>query len=98
MGWDASPRTVQSDAYENRGYPFMYTIAENTPEKFRSALEMVKASLEDNPVPNALLTINAWNEWTEGPYLEPGRGMGYLEGIREVFGEKKELAVDPLVH
>jgi hypothetical protein len=35
-----------------------------------------------------ILTINAWNEWTEGSYLEPDTefGMGYLEAVRNVFG------------
>jgi hypothetical protein len=32
--------------------------------------------------------IPAWNEWTEGSYLEPDleSGMSYLEAIRDVFG------------
>ncbi|MEM0965358.1 MAG: glycoside hydrolase family 99-like domain-containing protein [Verrucomicrobiota bacterium] len=90
MGWDASPRTVQSDAYENRGYPFMYTIANNTPKNFRRALERVKAKLESNSMPAPFLTINAWNEWTEGSYLEPDlrNGMKYLEAVRDVFSDK----------
>ncbi|MBM3852146.1 MAG: hypothetical protein FJ399_03215 [Verrucomicrobia bacterium] len=35
-----------------------------------------------------ILTLNAWNEWTEGSYLEPDteHGYGYLEAVREVFG------------
>ena len=35
-----------------------------------------------------LITINSWNEWTEGSYLEPDEksGFGYLEAIRKVFG------------
>ena len=87
MGWDSSPRTVQSDVFDNRGYPFMYTIKNNTPENFRNALDMVKQRLEKSDVPQPFLTINAWNEWTEGSYLEPDKinGMGYLEAIQDVF-------------
>lgn len=87
MGWDASPRTVQSDVYQNHGYPFMYTIANNTPENFKKALERVRDRLALCSIPNPFLTINAWNEWTEGSYLEPDQrnGIKYLEAIRDVF-------------
>jgi hypothetical protein len=38
------------------------------------------------------LTVNSWNEWTEGSYIEPDtvHGMKYLEAIRDVFGRKPE--------
>ncbi len=87
MGWDASPRTVPTDEYDNLGYPFMYAIKNNTPENFRQALEMAKAKVERSGVPHPFVTVNAWNEWTEGSYLEPDlqNGMGYLEAIRNVF-------------
>ena len=34
------------------------------------------------------ITINAWNEWSEGSYLEPDTrfGMQKLKAIGEVFG------------
>ena len=87
MGWDAGPRTVQSDQYTNTGYPFMPTISGNTPEVFAEALLRGREFLKNRPVEQRILTINAWNEWTEGSYLEPDtvHGMGYLEAIKAVF-------------
>jgi len=87
MGWDPSPRTVQSDAYLNVGYPFTPTLANNTPERFREALELVKRRLNQRSGQPAILSLNAWNEWTEGSYLEPDTvyGIDYPEAIRDVF-------------
>jgi hypothetical protein len=49
MGWDSSPRTVQSDAYLDAGYPFTPTLAHNTPERFRTALDLVMQRLDRRP-------------------------------------------------
>jgi len=89
MGWDPSPRTTQSDNNGPSVYPFGPVVVGGTPEEFRRSLEMTKARLDARDgegIP--MLTINAWNEWTEGSYLEPDSfyGMAYLEAIREVFG------------
>jgi hypothetical protein len=88
MGWDPSPRTVQSDAYLQAGYPFTPTLNNSTPERFWQALTKVKMRLDVDFGGPCILTINAWNEWTEGSYLEPDTeyGMAYLEAIRDVFG------------
>ncbi|HOC68764.1 MAG TPA: glycoside hydrolase family 99-like domain-containing protein [Candidatus Hydrogenedentes bacterium] len=89
MGWDASPRCHQDDLFDNRGYPFMATMSENTPEAFQKALQQVREFMETHPECQNTLTINCWNEWTEGSYLEPDtlNGMRYLEAVRAVFGE-----------
>ncbi len=89
MGWDSSPRTMQSDAYDNLGYPFMPILDGNTPGEFEKALWAAKEFLDKGLTKQKLLTINAWNEWTEGSYLEPDTtyGMGYLEALRRVFSE-----------
>ena len=87
MGWDSSPRTTQSDPLNNQGYPYTNVLVGNTPEEFKKSLQRAKAFLDADPSGPRILTINAWNEWTEGSYLEPDtlHGMKYLEAIREVF-------------
>ena len=90
MGWDPSPRTIQSDVYDNLGYPFTPTLEGNTPREFETALKKGKEFLDRKATGSKILTINAWNEWTEGSYLEPDtvRGFGYLEAVKSVFGRK----------
>ncbi len=87
MGWDASPRCRQQDAFENKGYPFMGTIRENTPAAFQEALQRAKAFMDAQPKSQRIMTINCWNEWTEGSYLEPDtkNGLAYLEAVKAVF-------------
>jgi hypothetical protein len=88
MGWDSSPRAHQDDPFGNFGYPFMNTIIGNTPERFQQALQATKQRLEKS-AGQQVLTINCWNEWTEGSYLEPDtrNKMAYLEAVKSVFGD-----------
>jgi hypothetical protein len=86
MGWDSSPRTTQSDKFLNAGYPFTPCLNNNSPELFKEALKAIKDRIDQGGGPR-ILTLNAWNEWTESSYLEPDtlHGMSYLEAIRDIF-------------
>ncbi len=87
MGWDSWPRVPAEAAFSPGAYPATPMITSNPPSEFQSALAHARAWLERPEITQKILTINAWNEWTEGSYLEPDtiHGMGYLEAIREVF-------------
>ncbi len=90
LGWDATPRCSQAVNFGNFGYPCMAVMKNNTPENFKSALEQCKSWTDKNLKGNKIITINSWNEWTEGSFLEPEREFGYqyLEAIQSVFKGK----------
>ncbi|OQA86025.1 MAG: hypothetical protein BWY31_01526 [Lentisphaerae bacterium ADurb.Bin242] len=87
-GWDSSPRTVQSDMYEDIGYPFSGIVVNDTPENYRKALELNRDLFESGRATGKIMNLSCWNEWTEGTYLEPDEQFGFskLEAVRDVFG------------
>jgi hypothetical protein len=87
MGWDPSPRCPSGVPWKNGSYPFGPVLVHNTPAAFGDALRQAIAYLDSSKTTPRVLTIYAWNEWSEGGYLEPEKrtGMAYLEAIKEAL-------------
>ena len=77
VSWDANPRYIQKVDY----------IKNSTPAKFEKYAIKAKQYIDAHPHQQRLITVNAWNEWSEGSYLEPDKlnGMGYLDALKRVF-------------
>ena len=79
VSWDANPR-----------FPFKAGYIHNsTPPKFEKYLIRAKNYIDENHIEPKMITINAWNEWSEGSYLEPDTTWeyGYLEAVKNAFGK-----------
>jgi len=77
IDWDTNPRRDTRTP----------CVSGACPEAFKKYLLKAKAYADAHPKQPKLITINSWNEWSEGSYLEPDteHGMGYLEAVRDVF-------------
>lgn len=86
VGWDSSPRTSQRTAWRRGGYPWL-PVWDAGPEEFARGLAMAKAHIDRFRPVSPVVTVNAWNEWTEGSYLLPDtdHGTAFLEAIRAAF-------------
>lgn len=84
-GWDTNSRYPTSQRRP--------IIHGSNPKDFERFARMVKAWADKN-IPDdmpRLITVNAWNEWTEGAYLEPDDrfGYGYLNALWHVFSKER---------
>jgi hypothetical protein len=87
VGWDPSPRTQQDVPYADHTYPWTAVLTGNTPHCVTEALAAARDfALTGTGTP--MVTLYAWNEWTEGGAILPSEehGPALLEGIRSVFG------------
>jgi hypothetical protein len=76
VGWDSSPRRGE------RGI----VLVNATVERLESGLRELVEEAATRPREEALVFINAWNEWAEGNHLEPDLrdGRSRLEAVRRV--------------
>ncbi len=82
VGWDNNPR-----------FPtYREIVRDESPELFEGFLRRAKGFLDTHPEQHRLVTVNSWNEWTEGSYLLPDErsGYGFLEAVKAVFGDTSE--------
>ena len=80
IDWDPNPRFPVENGPQD-------CIKNPSPEKFEVFLRKAKDYVDAHPDQPQLITINAWNEWSEGSYLEPDEenGTGYLDAVKRVF-------------
>ena len=64
-----------------------FILKGSTPDLYGQWLGQVIRRRLDRPPDERLVFINAWNEWAEGNYLEPGDrwGHGYLRATRDAL-------------
>ena len=76
VNWDNTPRRGRNGV----------VFVGSTPQLFGAGLEEIVRSVQQEPLEERLVFINAWNEWAEGNYLEPDQkhGRAYLEQVRRV--------------
>lgn len=81
-GWDTNPRYPDNEK--------MPIVLNKNPADYEIALRKTKEWVDKNTPKGEqkFILVNAWNEWTEGGYLEPDKtyGYGYLNATARVFG------------
>jgi hypothetical protein len=82
-GWDNTPRRKRNGL----------VLKDSTPESYErwlaAVVQQTLARSEKQSTGQALVFINAWNEWAEGNHLEPCQkwGRAYLEATKRVLNE-----------
>lgn len=87
VGWDSTPRIAAEVPHVRGRYPF-FPVFDQSPDDFEKALHYAREFVDRHAATHPIVTINAWNEWTEGSYLLPDttHGHAFLEAVRRVFG------------
>ncbi len=79
--WDNTPRYRN-----NKGYLYEGVTVDKFHRYFAALVEKAKKEYSTD-----MMFVFAWNEWTEGGYLEPDElyGMGFLNAIKDVLEKER---------
>jgi hypothetical protein len=63
-----------------------------SPEGFREGLSRLVDTMPQRNLPENFIFLDAWNEWSEGAYLEPDERYGYqyLEAVKKVLDKRRD--------
>lgn len=90
VAWDPSPRTVQTDAFDNWGYPAT-AVLQPTVDEILTALNSTATYVADAcDALWCMITVYAYTEFSEGGSLFPtvADGNGRLQAFQSVFGNR----------
>ena len=67
-----------------------------TPQKFCNWLTKLVESMAERNLPENFIFLNAWNEWSEGAYIEPDERYEYqyLEAVKNALSNKIPVKTD----
>lgn len=81
IGWDTNPRFPRQ---------LHDVVTGGTPEQFAAFLARAIDHVDSHALSPRLITVNAWNEWSESSYLEPDTvfGLRYLRAVRDTLAAR----------
>jgi len=87
FGRDYLLATTPMQNWEPTFRPANPTMVHHTPDTYRELLRRAKLFIEQRGL-RRFVSIEAWNEWLEGSYVEPSTqwGLSCLEAVRDIFG------------
>jgi len=86
-GWDNAPRRQSGEAF---------LLRDASPDGYGRWLAEATRRQMTTSGGDGIVFINAWNEWSEGAYLEPdiAQGRALLEATKDVLGKIMSVSTD----